>query len=116
MSKILSFVQVQVTECELRGYISPEQDIVVLLVPRFGGRLQRKVCVAEAEKLVSLVKHGSGRLQAQLPLSILAGATVAHKPVGKSGTELAMPFSVTVLTAAIFLTLFVNFIMWRNER
>ncbi|KAL7734988.1 hypothetical protein ACLKA6_011252 [Drosophila palustris] len=68
---------VQVSECQLTGFLTMEVGIFVALIPR-GPRpsgLQMKACEAEAEKISTLISSQSPRITTNLALSSL---TVSH--------------------------------------
>ncbi|KAH8299658.1 hypothetical protein KR044_004307, partial [Drosophila immigrans] len=67
---------VQVSECQLTGFLSMEVGIFVALVPRgHPTGLQAKACEAEAEKISTLISSQSPRITTNLALSSL---TVSH--------------------------------------
>lgn len=79
--------QVQVAECVVRGYLTVEMDLFVL-VQAVGrnppSELQLEACEREAEKLANLVQGASPRILSELSLSSLTTATVVHIPVRSS--------------------------------
>nr|XP_022911269.1 reversion-inducing cysteine-rich protein with Kazal motifs [Onthophagus taurus] len=72
--------QVQVAQCALRGYLTVEMDIFVIIETTVlkPSELQMETCVREAEKLVNLVNTRSPRLVSELSLSSLVLATPVH--------------------------------------
>lgn len=72
--------QIQVAQCVLRGYLSIELDILVLVqtTERYPSALQLEACVREAEKIASLVNRQSPRVVSELSLSSLTAAKVVH--------------------------------------
>ncbi|KAH8371917.1 hypothetical protein KR093_009281, partial [Drosophila rubida] len=67
---------VQVSECQLTGFLSMEVGIFVALVPRGQPTgLQVKACEVEAEKISTLISSQSPRITTNLALSSL---TVSH--------------------------------------
>lgn len=72
--------QIQVAQCALRGYLSMELDIVVLVqtTERYPSALQLEACVREAEKIASLVNRQSPRVVSELSLSSLTAAKIVH--------------------------------------
>uniref|UniRef100_A0A1B6DLK0 Kazal-like domain-containing protein n=2 Tax=Clastoptera arizonana TaxID=38151 RepID=A0A1B6DLK0_9HEMI len=95
--------QVQVAECTVRGYLTVEVDIVVLVVP-IGNQvsdLQLESCVREAEKLQSLIQRFSPRMISELSLSSLIAATVIHEVIPDSASAIAQH----ALAPALFLLL-----------
>lgn len=79
--------QVQVAECTVRGFLTVEMDLFVL-VQAVGrnppSQLQLEACEREAEKLANLVQGASPRILSELSLSCLTTATVVHIPVHSS--------------------------------
>ncbi|XP_021916359.1 reversion-inducing cysteine-rich protein with Kazal motifs isoform X1 [Zootermopsis nevadensis] len=79
--------QVQVAECAVRGYLTVEMDLFVL-VQAVGrnppSELQLEACEREAEKLANLVQGASPRVLSELSLSSLTTATIVHIPVRSS--------------------------------
>ncbi|KAJ9584724.1 hypothetical protein L9F63_020929, partial [Diploptera punctata] len=76
--------QVQVAECTVRGYLTVEMDIFVLVqaIGRYPpSELQLEACVREAEKLANLIEVSSPRILSELSLSSLMTATIVHVPV-----------------------------------
>lgn len=67
-------------QCVLRGYLSVELDIIVLVqtTERYPSALQLEACVREAEKIASLVNRQSPRVVSELSLSSLTAAKVVH--------------------------------------
>lgn len=72
--------QIQVAQCVLRGYLTIEQDIFILVetIEMFPSDLQLEACVREAEKIGSLINRQSPRVVSELSLSSLTAATVVH--------------------------------------
>lgn len=72
--------QIQVAQCVLRGYLSVELDIIVLVqtTEPYPSALQLEACVREAEKIASLVNRQSPRVVSELSLSSLTAAKVVH--------------------------------------
>ncbi|XP_030245120.1 reversion-inducing cysteine-rich protein with Kazal motifs, partial [Drosophila navojoa] len=67
---------VQVSDCQLTGFLTIEVGIFVALVPRGPPTLlQAKVCATEAEKISALISSQSPRITTNLALSAL---TVSH--------------------------------------
>ncbi|XP_039290122.1 reversion-inducing cysteine-rich protein with Kazal motifs isoform X1 [Nilaparvata lugens] len=85
--------QIQVAECVVRGILTVQLDILVLITPtdKHASALQFEACVREAEKLSSLVRRSSPRMMSELSLSALTAAAVVH--------------SVTYNTASVLLSL-----------
>lgn len=87
--------QVQVSECTVRGYLTVEMDLFVL-VQAVGKNppsdLQLEACEREAEKLANLVRGASPRILSELSLSSLTTATVVHIPVYSSARSVLPPY------------------------
>lgn len=75
--------QIQVAQCELKGYLTVELDIFVIVhsTERFPSALQLEACVREAEKIASLINRQSPRVASELSLSALTLATVVNTNV-----------------------------------
>nr|CAD7402243.1 unnamed protein product [Timema cristinae] len=75
--------QVQVAECAVRGYLTVETDLFVLVQPVGSTRppsdVQLEACIREAEKLANLVRGSSPRVLSELSLSALTTATESKK-------------------------------------
>nr|CAD7595599.1 unnamed protein product [Timema genevievae] len=78
--------QVQVAECAVRGYLTVETDLFVLVQPVGSTRppsdVQLEACIREAEKLANLVRGSSPRVLSELSLSALTTATEIHPAMG----------------------------------
>lgn len=72
--------QIQVAQCILRGYLTIEQDLFILVetTEMYPSDLQLEACVREAEKIASLINRQSPRVVSELSLSSLTAATVVH--------------------------------------
>lgn len=72
--------QVQVAECAVRGMVTPEGDIFVVVqsVLEKPSSLQLRACIAETEKLVVRITERSPKIAAEVPLGSLTRAEVAH--------------------------------------
>lgn len=72
--------QIQVAQCALRGFLSPELDIFVVVqtIERNPSKLQLEACVRETEKVASLINRQSPRIASELSLSSLTAATPVH--------------------------------------
>lgn len=87
---------VQISECQLTGFLTMEVGIFVALVPRgHPTALQLKACAAEAEKISSLISSQSPRITTNLALSSL---TVSHmiEPTA-SGTASASTLGIAAM-------------------
>lgn len=91
--------QIQVAQCVLRGYLSVELDIVVLVqtTERYPSALQLEACVREAEKIASLVNRQSPRVVSELSLSSLTAAKVVHVLKGSAEGLMAAKWVVCVV-------------------
>lgn len=71
---------IQISECVLRGYLSIESDIFVMVqsTELKPSKLQLDACVREAEKIASLIRRHSPRIASDLSLSALTAATIVH--------------------------------------
>lgn len=71
---------VQVAECVVRGYVTVELDLFVMVqsTEKKASDLQLEACVREAEKLASLVRKQSARIASELSLSSLTVAIEVH--------------------------------------
>ncbi|KAK5641309.1 hypothetical protein RI129_009856 [Pyrocoelia pectoralis] len=71
---------IQVAQCTLRGFLSVEADIFVVVqtTEKYPSQLQLEACVREAEKLASLVNKQSPRIVSELSLSCLTTAMTVH--------------------------------------
>ncbi|XP_037952722.1 reversion-inducing cysteine-rich protein with Kazal motifs-like [Teleopsis dalmanni] len=68
---------VQVTECQLTGYLTMEVGIFIAILPRTNSptRIQIEACTREAEKISALIETQSHKITTNLVLSSL---TVSH--------------------------------------
>lgn len=95
---------IQVSECVLRGYLTVEADLIVLVEARNQpppSDLQLEACVREVEKLACLVRRSSPRVLSELSLSILTTATIVHVPATAGSIPVTVP-NVGVLLPVIF--------------
>lgn len=94
--------QLQVAQCSLRGYVTPESDIFIVIQSTSGSpsSLQLRACVAETEKLITRITERSPKVVAQVPLGALTRAEVAHGHVS-SATCSQWTFSL-ILTVFVF--------------
>ncbi|KAG8279611.1 hypothetical protein J6590_100929, partial [Homalodisca vitripennis] len=97
---------VTVAECTVRGHLTVELDILVLVVPvrPAPSLLQLQACVSEAEKLSNLVRLASPKLVSELSVGTLTAARVVHNVVVSGGKAL-WPTPSLALTPALFLLL-----------
>ncbi|XP_046752373.1 reversion-inducing cysteine-rich protein with Kazal motifs isoform X1 [Diprion similis] len=83
--------QIQVSQCMLRGALTPEGDIFVINqpLPAKPSPLQLQACIAEIEKLVTRISERSPRILAEVPLGSLTRAEIMHGHVsGASSNQL----------------------------
>lgn len=80
--------QIQVAQCALRGMMTPDRDIfiVVQATSKRPSILQLRACVAETEKLVTRISERSPRIAAEVPLGALTRAEIAHSYVSSATT------------------------------
>lgn len=78
--------QIQVAQCALRGMMTPDRDIFVIVQPtsKRPSILQLRACVAETEKLVTRIVERSPRIAAEVPLGALTRAEIAHSYVSSA--------------------------------
>ncbi|XP_030571059.1 reversion-inducing cysteine-rich protein with Kazal motifs isoform X1 [Drosophila novamexicana] len=91
---------VQVSDCQLTGFLTMEVGIFVALVPR--GRptlLQLKVCEAEAEKISSLISSQSPRITTNLALSSLSVSHMLEPTM--NGAALVSPHGFAILAIGL---------------
>jgi reversion-inducing cysteine-rich kazal motif protein len=97
--------QVQVAECAVRGYLTVEMDLFVL-VQAVGrnppSELQLEACEREAEKLANLVQGASPRILSELSLSSLTTAMIVHIPVRSSAVNV-LPLHWTLCVVLVCL-------------
>uniref|UniRef100_A0A8D9A166 Reversion-inducing cysteine-rich protein with Kazal motifs n=2 Tax=Cacopsylla melanoneura TaxID=428564 RepID=A0A8D9A166_9HEMI len=98
--------QVQTAQCSVRGHLTLELDLLVLLVPTSNepSTVQLEACLQEAEKLAALITNTSPRIVSELSLSPLIAAQVVHTQVASSAhTVLVGSASVTLLALILLL-------------
>ncbi|XP_024082434.1 reversion-inducing cysteine-rich protein with Kazal motifs isoform X1 [Cimex lectularius] len=85
--------KIQVAECTLRGQLTIEMNILILVIPSINNPsdLQMEACVLEAEKIAVLVQRNSPQVSTELSLSILTAAIVVHQEVSNSAVILQFP-------------------------
>ncbi|XP_017768615.1 PREDICTED: reversion-inducing cysteine-rich protein with Kazal motifs [Nicrophorus vespilloides] len=95
--------QIQVAQCSLKGYLTVEVDIFVVVqsTEKRPTALQLEACVREAEKIASLINRQSPRVQSEISLSSLVTASVVHT-VHSSATITSSSF-LLILLAMTFL-------------
>lgn len=78
---------VQIAECVVRGHLTINQDILVLVesTVKHPSKLQLEACLRESEKLSTLVETSSPRAMSDLSLSTLISASPVHELVTNSG-------------------------------
>lgn len=94
--------QIQVAQCVLRGMMTPDLDIFVIVQPtsKRPSPLQLRACVAETEKLVTRISERSPRITTEVLLGALTRAEIAHSYVSSAMT---IGGSITRLLLAILL-------------
>ncbi|KAL1122056.1 hypothetical protein AAG570_003462 [Ranatra chinensis] len=98
--------QVGVAECSVRGHLTLEGDILVLVVPTVVGGpsvLRFEACLREAEKLAILVQRESPRIVSELSLSVLTAATIVHQHVPAAALSASMPSLCTLISSSALL-------------
>lgn len=80
--------QIQVAQCTLKGYLTIEQDLFVLVETTviYPSSLQLETCIREAEKIASMINRQSPRVVSELSLSSLTAATVVHTESNKGSS------------------------------
>lgn len=78
--------QIQVAQCALRGMMTPDRDIFIIVqsTSKRPSMLQLRACVAETEKLVTRIVERSPRVVAEVPLGALTRAEIAHSYVSSA--------------------------------
>lgn len=94
--------QLHVAQCAIRGMMTPDRDIFIIIQPvtKNPSTLQLRACVAETEKLVTRISERSPRIAAEVPLSSLTRAEVAHGYISSAIKIQAwlVKIAVTILT------------------
>lgn len=98
--------QVHVAQCSLRGYLTIEDDIFVLIETTeiYPSELQLEACLRETEKIASLVNRQSPRVVSELSLSSLTAATVVHTQYNKASSTFHFNYCNLVI---LFLGLYI---------
>ncbi|ERL84307.1 hypothetical protein D910_01716 [Dendroctonus ponderosae] len=96
--------QVQIAQCTVRGYVTVETDIFVVIQSNEGypSSLQLEACIREAEKIAGLVNMKSPRIVSEVSLSSLTLATVVHTHIATSSTHIYIPNLMLTILAATF--------------
>ncbi|XP_060522280.1 reversion-inducing cysteine-rich protein with Kazal motifs isoform X2 [Cylas formicarius] len=91
--------QIQLAQCTVRGFITVETDIFVIVqtTERYPSQLQLEACVREAEKIASLINMQSPRVASELSLSSLTSATIVHTHISTSGSHEVSVYSLHLL-------------------
>ncbi|XP_014598838.1 PREDICTED: reversion-inducing cysteine-rich protein with Kazal motifs isoform X1 [Polistes canadensis] len=81
--------QVQVAQCAVRGMVTLEGDIFVVVqsVLEKPSSLQLRACVAEMEKLVVRITERSSKIAAEVPLGSLTRAELAHNHISSANVN-----------------------------
>ncbi|XP_054265987.1 reversion-inducing cysteine-rich protein with Kazal motifs [Macrosteles quadrilineatus] len=92
---------VTVAECGVRGHVTVELDLMVLVVPTrpSPSPLQLQACVGEADKLANLIRLASPKLVAELSLGTLTAARVVHNVVesNAANVNVKLSWSMTIM-------------------
>ena len=96
--------QLKVSECALRGSMTPEGDIFLVNQPlsKYPSDLHLSACVAEMEKLVSRIAQRSPRIVVEVPMSSLTRAEIAHSRIASAAEKLSGNYVVWV--SIVFVT------------
>lgn len=100
--------QIQVAQCLLRGYLTIEQDIFILVesTESYPSDLQLEACVREAEKIASLINRQSPRVVSELSLSSLTAATIVHTQNNMAlSSVLCTNFNLVVITIVLIIAI-----------
>ncbi|GJQ88370.1 putative reversion-inducing cysteine-rich protein with Kazal, partial [Trypoxylus dichotomus] len=99
---------IQVAQCALRGYLTIEMDIFVIVETTESNpsQLQLEACIREAEKIASLINTQSPRVASELSLSSLVLATPVHTQNKAAITSMAsdaicVAFSMLIVVVVI---------------
>uniref|UniRef100_A0A6V7KCB3 Uncharacterized protein n=1 Tax=Bracon brevicornis TaxID=1563983 RepID=A0A6V7KCB3_9HYME len=81
--------QIQVSGCILRGSMTPEGDIFVMIqtTSTKASDLQTRACVAEMEKIVIRITEKSPKVMAEVPLGALTGAEIIDEPISSAASQ-----------------------------
>lgn len=95
--------QVQVAQCAVRGHLTLELDLLILLIPTSSepSQIQLEACVQEAAKLATLITNASPRIVSELSLSPLIAAHVVHTEVASSTATMSLWYSNVVVVFLI---------------
>ncbi|CAD6232572.1 GSCOCG00006956001-RA-CDS [Cotesia congregata] len=95
--------QIQVAQCTLRGHVTPENDIFIIVqsTAKEPSSLQLRACIAETEKLVVRITERSSKVVAEVPLGSLTRAEVAHGHVSMATGAISSLYVTIVLFAII---------------
>lgn len=96
--------QIQVSQCVLRGALTPEGDIFIINqpLPKKPSALQLQACVSEMEKLVTRISERSPRILSEVPLGSLTRVEITHGHVSSSSLNRSL---VTLVSVAAMLIL-----------
>ncbi|KAG5305855.1 RECK protein, partial [Pseudoatta argentina] len=94
--------QLQVAQCALRGMMTPDRDIFIVVQPitKKPSMLQLRACVTETEKLVTRISERSPLIVAEVPLGSLNRAEIAHSYISSAINIRAW---LTTIAVTIFL-------------
>lgn len=99
--------QIQVAQCVLRGMMTPDRDIFIVVQPtsRRPSTLQLRACVTETEKLVTRILERSPKITVEVPLSALIRAEIAHSYISSAitiGGYVTMQIFLAIFLYVIF--------------
>uniref|UniRef100_A0A1I8Q6R9 Reversion-inducing cysteine-rich protein with Kazal motifs n=2 Tax=Stomoxys calcitrans TaxID=35570 RepID=A0A1I8Q6R9_STOCA len=99
---------IQVTECQLTGFLTMEVGIFVAIVPRASTptRMQIEACIREAEKLSALITAQSHKITTNLILSGLTMSTMLDPSIENSAFSFGtMSSNIMLICVALCVTL-----------
>ncbi|XP_034951773.1 reversion-inducing cysteine-rich protein with Kazal motifs isoform X2 [Chelonus insularis] len=78
--------QIQVLQCSIRGHVTPENDIFIIVQPTIKkpSALLFQACIAETEKIITRIIERSSKIIAEVPLGSLTRAEIVHGHVSSS--------------------------------
>nr|XP_045581465.1 reversion-inducing cysteine-rich protein with Kazal motifs-like [Procambarus clarkii] len=96
--------QVAVSECQVRGHLTLEGHLLVLVTPTAAHTPQppplvARACVVEAERLVGMVGARSPRLMSALPAAALTLAAPAHTSAAHTAAHSALTLVALVVVS-----------------
>lgn len=119
---------VQTAECTVRGYLTHESDLFILVVSILSNptSLQMEACLHEAEKLAVIIRKSSPRISSELSLSILTNAimvdhdsryysTVTHAHSQSNASSFSSSSVGVIYLTSQFLKIFPLYLLWRIQ-